>query len=46
MSPFTTVTKTLETQVVLAENIIVGNVPESYYNFNGLEPSESLNMLQ
>lgn len=46
MSPFKTVNKTLESQVVLAENIIVGDVPESYYNFEGLEGSESLNMLQ
>lgn len=46
MSPFETVTKTLESQVVLAENIIVGNVPESYYNFEGLDGAQSLNMLQ
>lgn len=46
MSPFKTVNKILESQVVLAENIIVGDVPESYYNFDGLEGSESLNMLQ
>ncbi len=46
MSPFTTVTKTLKSQVVLAENIIVGDIPETYYNFNGLEGEDSLNMLE
>lgn len=46
MSPFATVTKTLKSQVVLAENIIVGDIPETYYNFNGLEGEDSLNMLE
>ena len=46
MSPFATVTKTLKTQVVLAENIIVGDIPETYYNFNGLDDGESLNMIE
>lgn len=45
MSPFKTVNSTLETQVVLAENIIVGDVPESFYNFEGLNGEDSLNML-
>lgn len=46
MSPFETVTKTLKTQVVLAENIIVGDIPDTYYNFNGLSGDDSLNMIE
>lgn len=46
MSPFETVTKTLKTQVVLAENVIVGDIPDTYYHFNGLEDQDSLNMIE
>ncbi len=45
MSPFKTVNRTLESQVVLAENIIVGDVPESFYNFEGLEEEDLLNVV-
>lgn len=33
-------------QVLLAEAVIVGNIPESYYNFNNMPAEETLNMMQ
>ena len=46
MSPFKTVTKTLDTQVVLAENIIVGHIPETYYNLEGLSRDDAMEVMQ
>ena len=32
-------------QVLLAEAVIVGNIPESYYNFNGITADDTMNMM-
>lgn len=33
-------------QVLLAEAVIVGNIPDSYYNFNGITAEDTMNMMQ
>lgn len=33
-------------QVLLAEAVIVGNIPDAYYNFNGITPDDTMNMMQ
>jgi len=36
LTPFDDIEREITNQVLLAENVIVGNIPNSYYNFNGL----------
>lgn len=37
LTPFKDISKSIYNQVLLAENVIVGNIPETYYNFDNLE---------
>ena len=47
LTPFHNIEKQISNQVLLVENIIVGNIPESYYNLEGIsDPMESLNLVQ
>lgn len=42
-SPYKDVTENISTEVLLAEAVIVGEIPETYYNFNGLAAEDTLN---
>ena len=33
-------------QVILAEHVIVGNIPDTYYNFDGVGLDETLNVIK
>lgn len=47
LTPFEDVSKEITNQVLLLENVIVGNIPDSYYNFNGIDDGkDTLNMLE
>ncbi len=47
LTPFETITQMVTNQVVLMENVIIGNVPETYYNLEGMEgSSDTLNVIQ
>lgn len=35
LTSFKTIQKSIENQVLIAENVIVGNIPSTYYNFEG-----------
>lgn len=35
LTSYKTIQKTIENQVLIAENVIVGNIPSTYYNFEG-----------
>ena len=37
LTPFEDITKDITNQVLLAENVIVGNIPNTYYNLEGIE---------
>lgn len=43
ISPYKDVTENISTEVLLAEAVIVGEIPETYYNFNGLAVEDTLN---
>lgn len=45
LTPFQTVSNTIENEVLLAETIIVGEIPETYYNFENLGFEDVLNMV-
>ena len=40
LTSFKTIQKTIENQVLIAENVIVGNIPSTYYNFKGSNGDE------
>lgn len=40
LGPFETIQETISNQVILAENVIVGEIPETFYNFNGKDVEE------
>ena len=42
LTPFNTIEERISNQVVLAENVIVGNIPSTYYNFNGMESKDQI----
>ena len=47
VTPLKNYTKKVTNQVIIAEHIIVGNIPESYYNLEGIESSmDTLNILK
>ena len=46
LTPFATFGKDINSEVLLTEAIIVGKVPESYYNLNGVEEKETYNFIE
>ena len=40
LTPFKDIEKEITNQVLLAENVIVGHIPETYYNLNGINSSQ------
>ena len=40
LTSFKTIQNTIENQVLIAENVIVGNIPSTYYNFEGTNGEE------
>jgi len=46
LTPFKTMEKEISNQVLLMENVIVGNIPDSYYNFNGVKEEDALEIME
>lgn len=47
LTPFNDISKNIKNQVLLIENIIVGNVPNTYYNLEGLNnTSDALDIIE
>lgn len=47
LTPFHNITENINNQVLLMENVIVGNVPSTYYNLEGLEGrNEALEVIE
>lgn len=47
LTPFNTIQEEIQNQVILAENLIVGEIPQTYYNFNGIEePIDTLEAIE
>lgn len=45
LTPFETMEEQIVNQVLLAEGVIVGEVPSSYYNLEGMTPSDALEVV-
>ena len=47
LTPFDTINQEISNQVMLAEAVIIGEVPNTYYNLNGIdEKGELLEVLE
>jgi len=46
LTPFNTINESITNQLILAENIIVGEIPEAYYNINGVTESDAMNLME
>ena len=46
LTPFNTINESIKNQLILAENIIVGEIPETYYDLNGITSSDVMEVMQ
>ena len=47
LTPFDTFRKEINTEILITEGIIVGEVPDTYYNLEGMEnPEETFNFIE
>ena len=46
LTPFNTINETIANQLILAENIIVGEIPETYYNLEGMSEGDVMEVMQ
>ena len=42
LTPYETITESITNQVLLIEGVIVGNIPDAYYNLEGLNSGQML----
>lgn len=45
LTPYDTITETIYNQVLLVEGVIIGNIPDAYYNLEGLNGDQSLELV-
>lgn len=46
LTPYTIFKESISNQVLIAENIIVGKIPEAYYNLEGINQSNAVDLIQ
>jgi len=46
LTPFNTIQESITNQLILAENIIVGEIPETYYDLDGMTESDVMEVMQ
>ena len=46
LTPFDTIEETIVNQVLLAEGVIVGNIPNTYYNLEGLNKNNLVDVIE
>ena len=46
LTPFDNIEKRITNQVLIAENVIVGHIPETYYNLEGLSQEDAMEVMQ
>lgn len=46
LTPFDTIDQTITNQVLLAEAVIVGEIPNTYYNLNGLDNNDLMEVME
>lgn len=46
LTPFEDITEKIANQVLIAENVIVGKIPNTYYNLNGIDSGSTLEVVE
>lgn len=46
LTPFNTINEHIENQLIIAENIIVGEIPNTYYNLEGMTSDDVMEVMQ
>ena len=46
LTPFNTINEKINNQLIVAENIIVGNIPSTYYNLEGVTQEDTLETIE
>lgn len=46
LTPFNSIEEEIVSEILLAESVIIGTVPDTYYNLEGLTESDALNVLE
>lgn len=46
LTPFNTINEEINNQFIIAENIIVGNLPQTYYDLEGLSKNDAMEVMQ
>ncbi len=46
LTPYNNITEVITNQVLIAENVIVGRIPSTYYNLNGLDNSNAIDIIE
>lgn len=46
LTPFKDITKDIKNQVLIMENVIIGTVPNTYYNIEGINTNEALEFIE
>ena len=46
LTPFKDISKKISNQVLLAESVIVGNIPDTYYNLEGMQEVDPMEVMQ
>lgn len=46
LTPYDTIEETIKNQVLLAEGVIIGNIPDTYYNLEGLNDDQMMETIE
>ncbi len=46
LTPYNNITEKISNQVLLAENVIVGKIPDTYYNLEGIDSSSVMEVME
>ena len=46
LTPYSTITETIYNQVLLGEGAIIGTIPDAYYNLEGLNGDQMMEMIE
>ena len=46
LTPYKDITEKITNQVLIAENVIVGKIPNTYYNLNGIDSGTTLEVIE
>lgn len=46
VTPFSNIEESITNQVLIAENVIVGHIPSSYYNLEGMTKSDGIDIIE